>query len=171
MRLLPLSMNTKLHINLFKMVIWKLKQSKLATKTTWEEWNQVSTEEGDGNGRMIDLIECTVDEDFSVKITDEEVELLKDEKGEIRYEKVFRWCLPRYGDDDDESLFEFQAARMRNYMRKRVLEENNKPRYYTGDEVITGDHEARFYSAFLGRVLNGGRSIHQMFSTREIFHD
>jgi hypothetical protein len=58
-----------------------------------------------------------VDEEFSVKITDEEVELLKDENGEIRYEKVFRWCLPRYGDDDDESLFEFQAARMRNYMK------------------------------------------------------
>jgi hypothetical protein len=38
---------------------------------------------------VIDPIECTVDEDFSVKITDEEVELLKDEKGEIRYEKVF----------------------------------------------------------------------------------
>jgi hypothetical protein len=46
-------------------------------------------EEGDGNGRTIDPIECTVDEVFSVKITDEEVELLKDEKGEIRYEKVF----------------------------------------------------------------------------------
>jgi hypothetical protein len=59
-----------------------------------------------------------VDEDFSVKITDEEVELLKDENDETRYEKVFRWCLPRYGDDDDESLFEFQAARMRNYMKK-----------------------------------------------------
>jgi hypothetical protein len=62
-----------------------------------------------------------VDEDFSVKITDEEVELLKDEKGEIRYEKVFQWCLPRYGGNNDESLLEFQAARMRNYMRKRVV--------------------------------------------------
>jgi hypothetical protein len=41
-----------------------------------------------------------VDEDFSVKITDEEVELLKDENGEIRYEKVFQWCLPRYGEDN-----------------------------------------------------------------------
>jgi hypothetical protein len=46
------------------------------------------------NGRTIDPIECTVDEDFSVKIKDEEVKLLKDEKGEIRYEKVFQWCLP-----------------------------------------------------------------------------
>jgi hypothetical protein len=46
------------------------------TKTTSEEWNQVSTVEGDGNGRAIGPIECTVDEDFSVNITDEEVKLL-----------------------------------------------------------------------------------------------
>jgi hypothetical protein len=139
------------------------------TKRTWEEWNQVTTEDGDGNGHPIDPIECTVDEDFSVKITDEEVELLRDENGEIRSEKVFRWCLPRYGDDDDdESLFEFQAARMRNYMKKRILEENYKPRYYTGDKVIIGGHVASFYGACLGRMLNGGRSIDQIFSTREI---
>jgi hypothetical protein len=72
-------------------------ETQIATykKIASEEWNQVSTEEGDGIGRPIDLIECTVDEDFSVKITDyEEVEQLKDENGEIRYEKVFQWCLP-----------------------------------------------------------------------------
>jgi hypothetical protein len=89
------------------------------TKTTWQEWNQVSTEDGDGdgdgdgddngngNGCPIDPVEFTVDEDFSVKITDEEVELLRDENSEIKYEKVFQWCLPRFGDDDDESLSEF----------------------------------------------------------------
>jgi hypothetical protein len=95
---------------------------------------------------------------------------LKDEHGEIRYEKVFQWCLPRFGDgdDNDESLFKFQAARMRNYMRKRVLEENYKPRYYTGDKVIIGGHVARFYGACLCRMNNGGRSIKQIFSTREI---
>jgi hypothetical protein len=69
---------------------------------------------------------------------------------------------------NDESLFKFQAARMRNYMRKRVLEESYKPRYYTGDEVIIGDHVAKFYGACLGRMLNGGRSIDQIISTREI---
>jgi hypothetical protein len=77
--------------------------------------------------------------------------------------------LPRYGDDDNEKgLFEFQAARMQNYMKKRVLEENYKPRYYTRDKVITGDHVVRFYGACLGRMLTGGRSIEQIFSTREI---
>jgi hypothetical protein len=81
---------------------------------------------------------------------------------------VFRWCLSRYGDDDDDgSSFEFQAVRMRNYMKKRVPEENYKPRYYAGDKVIIGDHVARFYGACLGRMLNGGRSINQIFSTGE----
>jgi hypothetical protein len=57
---------------------------------------------------------------------------------------------------------------MRNYMRKRVVEDGYNPRYYTGDKVITGDHVARFYGACLGRMLTGGRSIDQIFSTREI---
>jgi hypothetical protein len=52
------------------------------TKTTSDKWEQVSTE--DGNGRPIDPIECTVDEEFSVKITDEEVKTLMDDSGEIR---------------------------------------------------------------------------------------
>jgi hypothetical protein len=59
------------------------------TKTTWHEWNQVSTEDCNGNGRPIDPIECTIDEDFSVKITDEEVELLQDENGKICMRKCF----------------------------------------------------------------------------------
>jgi hypothetical protein len=35
--------------------------------------------------------------------------------------------------------------------------------------VITGDHVARFYGACLGKMPTGGRSINQIFSTREIF--
>jgi hypothetical protein len=139
------------------------------TKTTSDEWDQVTVEDGeDSGGRTIDPIECTVDEEFSVKITDEELKTLMDENKEIRYEKVFQWCLPRFGDDD-QSLFEFQAARMRNYMKKRVLEDGWKPRYYIGGKKITGDHVARFYGACLGKMLTGGRSIEQIFSTREIF--
>ena len=79
------------------------------TKTPASEWSRVE----DGVGRPIEPIEWGGDEEFSVKITDEEVESLKDDGGEIRYEKVFQWSLPRYGDNDDQSIFEFQAARMR----------------------------------------------------------
>jgi hypothetical protein len=134
------------------------------TKTPASEWSRVE----DGVGRPIEPIERGGDEEFSVKISDEEVASLKDGGGEIRYEKVFQWALPKYGDNDDQTLFEFQAARMRNYMQKRV-EEGYKPRYYTGDKVIKADHIARFYGACLGKMLTGGRSIEQIFSTREIF--
>jgi hypothetical protein len=58
--------------------------------------------------------------------------------------------------NDDQTLFEFQAARMRNYTKKRVNEDGYKPRYYTGDKVITGDHVASFYGACLGKMLTGG---------------
>jgi hypothetical protein len=105
-------------------------------------------------------------------ITDEEIESLKDSAGEIRYEKVFDWCLPRFGENDEQTLYEFQAARMRNYMRKRVItiEDDWTPKYYTGDKVITADHVARYYGSCLGKMLYGNRSIEQMFCTRDIFN-
>jgi hypothetical protein len=88
----------------------------LYSLTPTEEWSRVDDDE-DG-GRSIDPIEWTGgDEDFYINITDVEINTLKDEKGEIWYEKVFEWALPRFGDDQ-QSLSEFQAARMRNYMRK-----------------------------------------------------
>ena len=138
----------------------------LYSLTPTEDWTRVDE---DGSGRSIDPIEWNGDEEFSVQITDEELETLKDDSKEIRYEKVFEWCLPRYGDDD-ESLFEFQAARMRNYMTKRIVEDEWTPKYYHYEEVITADHVARFYGACLGKMLMGNRSIQQIFCTREIFN-
>jgi NADH pyrophosphatase NudC (nudix superfamily) len=105
-----------------------------------------------------------------VKITDGEVKTLKDAHyDEIRYEKVFEWCLPRFGEDN-ESLFEFQAARMRNYMRKRVVEDGWTSKYYIGNRIITADHVTRFYGACLAKMFMGNRSIKQIFCTREIFN-
>jgi hypothetical protein len=101
--------------------------------------------------------------EFSVKITDAEVDTLKDDSMDIRYEKVFEWCLPRYGDDDIETLFEFQAARMRSYTRKRIVEDGWTPRYYyTFDNAIKADHVARFYGACLVKMLMGNCSIEQI---------
>ena len=88
-------------------------------RTTPEEWDEVVIVNGDSGGRPIDPIEWEGgDEEFTVKITNKEVEMLKDLDGEIQYEKVFQWCCPRFRDDDDQPLFEFQVARMQNYMRK-----------------------------------------------------
>jgi hypothetical protein len=89
---------------------------------------------------------------------------------EIRYEKVLEWCLlPQFGDDN-ESLFEFQAARMQNYMKKQIMGNGWTPKYYILNKVITADNVARFYGACLGKMLVGNRSIEQIFCTREIFN-
>jgi hypothetical protein len=63
----------------------------------------------------------------AVNITDAELDTLMDDSKEIRFVKVFEWCLPQLGGDDSESLFDYQAARMRNYMRKRVVEDGWTP--------------------------------------------
>ena len=55
-----------------------------------------------------------------------------------------------------------------NCMEKRILEDGFKPRYYTGNKVITSDHVARFYGACLCRMNHCGRSIEQIFPTREM---
>jgi hypothetical protein len=124
--------------------------------TPTEEWSCVDDDED--SGRSIDPIEWTGgDEEFSVNITDAEINTLKDEKGEIRYEKVFEWALPRLGDDDEQSLFEFQAAMMQNYMQKRIVEDGWTPKYYTGDRVITTDHVTSFYGACLAKIFMGNR--------------
>ena len=65
-------------------------------RTEPEEWDEIVIDNDgiDSGGRPIEPLEWEGgDEEFSVKITDEEVEMLRDSKGEIRYEKVFQWCL------------------------------------------------------------------------------
>jgi hypothetical protein len=77
--------------------------------------------------------------------------------------------LPRYGHNGEQTLFEFQAARMRNYMTKRVAD-GRTPKYYHYDKVITADHVARFYGACLAKMLMGNRSIEQIFCSREFLN-
>jgi hypothetical protein len=140
------------------------------TRTTEAEWSKVEVEDGeDEGGRRIDPIEWTGGSDDVVNITDEELKSLRDVSGEIRFEKVFEWCLPRFGVDGTTTLFEWQAARMRNYMTYRIAH-GWTPKYYTWDKVITADHVARFYGACLAKMLMGNRSISQIFCSREFFN-
>ena len=136
------------------------------------EWSKVDE---DGRRSIGPVAWTGGNKDFTVNITAEEVEKLKDGNGEIRCEKVLWWCLPLFGGDDDDdnddqtSLFEFQAACMRNNMRKRMVEDGWKSKFYTGDKVITGNHVARFYGVCLAKMLMRYRSINQIISTRGIF--
>ena len=78
-----------------------------------------------------------------------------DDSREIRYKQVFEWCLPRFGDDDIETVYAWQAARMRNYMGKWIIEDGWTPKFYTWDKVIMEEHVARFYGAMLAKMLSG----------------
>jgi hypothetical protein len=143
-------------------------EGTLYSLTPAEEWTRVGYD--DNNGRTIDPIEWTGgDDEFSISITDEELDTLKDDSKEIRYEKVFEWCLQRFGDDN-QTLFEYQAAWMLNYMNKRIVEDGWTPKYYHKEEWITGDHVVRFHGACLGKMLMDNQSIQQIFCTREIFN-
>ena len=75
--------------------------------TTFLEWENIPlNDNGDPAGRIIDPIPWEGgDEEFSVKITDRELESLRDEKGEINFKKVLQWSLPRFGDNDDVALY------------------------------------------------------------------
>ena len=100
-------------------------------KTNPKEWTKIN-ENGD-NGRTVEPIPFTDDnEDFTVNMTPEEVESLKDEAGDIRFSKVMEFCLPRFDDTEagQQTLWEWQAARMRNYMAYLCMYHGFKPKYY-----------------------------------------
>ena len=76
---------------------------KKYSRTMADDWLIVD----DNNVRSIDLIVFTGGTDhFTVKITPDELELLKDDKGLVRYMNVFEWFLPRFigNDGRTESL-------------------------------------------------------------------
>jgi len=143
-------------------------------KTHHEHWNKID-EENPAAGRRIDPIPWTGgDKQFSVDIDRDRIEEFKDQRGEIKYEKLFIYALPQFrGREETEDLFTWQAARMRNYMLKIVKDADKpyKPRYYKPNQqkVITNNHVARFYGCLLAKMLSGYPSNEQAFSTRDSF--
>ena len=70
--------------------------------------------------------------------------MLRDVKGEIWFEKVFEWILPQFGNDDNETTYAWQAARMQNCMTKKVVEDGCSLKSYQYEDTIQPDHVARF---------------------------
>ena len=103
---------------------------------------------------------------FDVRITDDELESVKDDHGDIRFEKVVELLLPGF---DGEGYFEWIGARMQNYMIHIIRTQDYKPRYYNpaSDKVIMGNHVARFFGVQITRMLRGFPSIEETWSTRE----
>ena len=103
---------------------------------------------------------------------------MKDEASNIRFHKVMEFCLPRFDDPEvgQQSLWEWQAARMRNYITYLTVYHGFKPKYYDpmGDskneefKYITGDHVARFCGAMMARIWSNNTSIDNTWSVRKL---
>ena len=96
-------------------------------RTKAEEWTKVD----DNNGLPVVPIPYTDgNEDVSLNITAAEIKGMKDASGDIRFHKVIEYLLPRFKNSEvgQQSLWEWQAARMRNYMKYLVMHHGYKPK-------------------------------------------
>ena len=95
-------------------------------------------------------------EEFDVNITPEELEELKDDQGDIRFEKVMEWCMPQFDDDsngDKIGLFKLQARRISNYLRYLLMK-----------DLDLSDHdklEKRFKPRFFHPILEEDEGHHK----------
>ena len=107
---------------------------------------------------------------FDVLLTPAELKKVKDDFGDIRYEKVHDFLLPMI---DGEHFYDWLAARMRNYMLYIIRHQGYHPRYYKPEEdkVILGHHVAQYFGIETCRMLRGFPSIEETWSSCEpLFH-
>jgi len=133
-------------------------------RTEPKDWVMYKNNE---NGyRTIDPLPYTGDNlEATVNITPAEVNEMMDANGDIRFDKVFLWCTPRF--NDGESLFEWQSKRMSNYMVHLMKTSEWKPKYFHPvTNPITPDNVARMHGVILANCLHGNRSVEQIWSTR-----
>ena len=107
-------------------------------------------------------------EEFAPKVDDKLLAQFKDASGDIRFEKVFEWLLPRFGEKDEIMYFDWVAAWMRNYMQHIITTKEYKPRYFNLDPevnlTILGSHIACFYRCHMDRMLHGFPLIDKAWS-------
>ena len=135
--------------------------------TQKDEWQKVNAT----NARQLAPVPFEGNNElFTPKITADELDSLKDHGGDIRFESVFEWMLPRFTiGNSSQTYFQFVAARMRNYMLHIIRTKDYKPKYYdpTKERVIETHHVARFFGVHLARMIRGFPSINDTWSTRE----
>ena len=115
---------------------------------------------------------------FLIILHPQKIEALKDASGDTCFYKVMEHLQPRFEDTEagQQSLWEWQAACMRNYMNYLILHHGYKPKYYDPyvckkDQVkeIHAHHIARFYGVMMARVFSSNTSIDTIFSVCKCF--
>ncbi len=143
-------------------------EAQVYVMTDPEDWTVFEGNDATGF-RTVDPLPFEGENEFgTVNITAEELDDMKDGNGDIRFYKVFLWTLARF--DDNQSLFEWQCARMQNYLTHIMQKDNFKPKYFHPvTNPIKPSHVARMYGAIVANCLCGNRSVEQIWSTREVF--
>ena len=87
-------------------------EPRIYTRTDPRHWKCYKNGEA---GRTVDPIPFMGgNEEFKPDITDAQGKDLMNENGDICFYKVLEHCLPRFGPNDDQTLFNWQSVRMRN---------------------------------------------------------
>jgi hypothetical protein len=82
----------------------------------------------EGRGRPIQSVPHTGDSEFfQIKLTDGNLDKMRNEHKAIRFHKVFEWLLPMFGKTGS---YKFIAARMRNYMIHIIRNDVFKPAHF-----------------------------------------
>jgi hypothetical protein len=107
--------------------------------------------------------------EFRPKVTTEKLAAMYNGNGDLRFYRIFEWMLPKFGNVDDISFYEYMAARMQNYMLHIISSSDWKPKYFcpAKEKYITAEDVARFFGCQLARSLRGNPSIEWTWSTRE----
>ena len=130
--------------------------------TAKEDWEKISSTH---LGQSIEPISYTgANQFFSVNLSDCEIEVMKDENGDIRYKIFFEWMLPTF---DSKPFWDFLVARMQSYMTPH-MNQGWKPRWFDpdGGNVILSDHVARMFGCQQCQLIRGFPSVDNSWLTR-----
>ena len=101
---------------------------------------------------------------------------MKDDNGTVWYYKVLEWMLPKFSEEEGGkltlTLFEWQAARMNNYLKWLLIKDLNagerrfKLHYFaplvedkSKRKVIEAHHVARLYGIMMARTQHDGSMV------------
>ena len=102
----------------------------------------------DGEGRGINPIPYTGPaEQFDVNLEDNDLDKMWDKHAVIHFHIMFDWLLPTFNGAsgfDEDGFYEFEAARMCNYMMEIIWKQAFHPKHYDpfNKWYITMDHVA-----------------------------
>ncbi|OEU06056.1 hypothetical protein FRACYDRAFT_256571 [Fragilariopsis cylindrus CCMP1102] len=136
-------------------------ETKKYFRTEPDEWDEVVIEDGDSGGRPIEPLEWEGDEEFTVKITDEELDSLRDERRKLRDPVTHR----RNKDFTDVNCPEQQWVYCQTY---HLIDKGNgsEAKYDLSTESHLHGWSPKLASRFFNMNLNNAYNIYKYLYTK-----